>query len=288
MPRIRVQAFAKINLSLRINSLRPDGYHDLTTTYQTIALHDTLTFAPSRGAFELRCSDPSCPADSSNLVWRAAEAVWRAAGRRGELGGVRVRLHKRIPQQAGLGGGSSDAAAAIRGLTSFWKVRMSRRRATEIAASLGADVPFFLHGGTAVGRGRGDRVRLLTDRPGLWVVLLTPGFGVSTRDAYGWWDQDCAGSKDREPASRRESVNDLERPVAVRRPEISRLVRGLAGVGARQAAMSGSGSTVFGLFASSAAARLAARTLSGGSTRAMMTRTLDRARFQILSRPSCL
>jgi 4-diphosphocytidyl-2-C-methyl-D-erythritol kinase len=285
VPRIRVQAFAKINLSLRVNGVRPDGYHDLTTTYQTIALHDTLTFAPSRGRFELRCTDPSCPADSSNLVWRAAEAVWRGAGRGGAPAGVRVRLQKRIPQQAGLGGGSSDAAAAIRGLTSFWKLRMSRRRATEIAASLGADVPFFLHGGTAVGRGRGDRVRLLTDRPGLWVVLLIPGFGVSTREAYGWWDHDFAGSDVSEAPSGREGGNDLERPVAARRPEISRLVRGLAAAGARQAAMSGSGSTVFGLFASSGAARLAARTLSGGSTRALMTRTLDRARFQSFSRP---
>ena len=165
---------------------------------------------------------------------------------------------------------------------------MSRGRATQIAASLGADVPFFLRGGTAVGRGRGDRVRLLTDRPGLWVVLLIPGFGVSTRDAYGWWDQDVAGSENREPPSRREGANDLERPVAARRPEISRLVRGLAAAGARQAAMSGSGSTVFGLFASSGAARLAARTLSDGSTRALITKTLERARFQILSRPGRL
>jgi 4-diphosphocytidyl-2-C-methyl-D-erythritol kinase len=286
VPRLRVQAFAKINLSLRINGIRPDGYHDLTTTYQTIGLHDTLTLAPSRGAFELRCADPSCPTDSSNLVWRAAEEVWRAAGRRGAPGGVRVRLYKRIPQQAGLGGGSSDAAAALRGLAGFWRLRMSRARLARIAASLGADVPFFLRGGTAVGRGRGDQVRPLADRPPLWVVLLIPGFGVSTRDAYGWWDQDAVGPEVRRSPSRREGANDLERPVAARRPEISRLVQGLAGAGARHAAMSGSGSTVFGLFATGRAARLAARTLSGGSTRALITRMLGRERFQILSRPS--
>jgi 4-diphosphocytidyl-2-C-methyl-D-erythritol kinase len=285
VPRLRVQAFAKINLTLRINGVRRDGYHDLTTTYQTIALHDTLTFAPVRGEFGLRCTEPSCPSDSSNLVWRAAEEVWRAAGRRGPPRGVRVRLHKRIPQQAGLGGGSSDAAAAIRGLTAFWRLRMSRARAARIAASLGADVPFFLHGGTAVGRGRGDRVRLVDDRPACWVVLLIPGFGVSTREAYGWWDQDVAGSVGGPAPAAGAAVNDLERPVAARRPEIARLVRGLAAAGARQAAMTGSGSTVFGLFATGRAARLAARALSGGSTRALVTRTLDRTRFQSLSRP---
>jgi 4-diphosphocytidyl-2-C-methyl-D-erythritol kinase len=283
--RLRVRAFAKINLSLRVHGVRRDGYHDLTTTYQTIGLHDTLTFAPSRGVFELRCTDPSCPSDSSNLVWRAAEELWRAAGRPGAPHGVRVRLHKRIPQQAGLGGGSSDAAAAMRGLTSFWRLRLSRARAARIAASLGADVPFFLDGGTAVGRGRGDRVRLLADRPSMWVVLLIPGFGVSTAEAYRWWDQDVAGSRDRAPVASGESGNDLERAVAARRPEIARLVQSVRAAGARHAAMSGSGSTVFGLFASGGAARRAARALAGGTTRALITRTLDRARFQSLSRP---
>src|SRR5205807_4264227 len=99
---VRVNAFAKINLALHVLGARRDGYHELRTTFQTLALHDTLTFSTSRGPFEIVCDDPACPVDRSNLVWRAAERLWRAAGRRGAPGGVSVRLAKRIPLRAGL------------------------------------------------------------------------------------------------------------------------------------------------------------------------------------------
>src|SRR5438034_4818861 len=149
--RVTVKAFAKINLTLRVLGVRADGYHDLRTMFQSVSLHDTLTFCSARGAFGIECDDPGCPTDRTNLVWRAAEAVWRAAGHRGRPTDVQVRIVKRIPLQAGLGGGSSDAAATIRGLASLWHVDLASGGLHAIARTLGADVPFFLKGGTALG-----------------------------------------------------------------------------------------------------------------------------------------
>src|SRR5437773_3890901 len=143
---VRVSAYAKINLSLRVLGVRLDGYHELRTIFQSIALHDTLTARVRRGPFALQCDDPKCPADETNLVWRAAEQVWAASGRGGTMRDVEVRLTKRIPLEAGLGGGSSDAAAALRVFGSLWRVKDGPLR--DIAATLGADVPYFLEGGT--------------------------------------------------------------------------------------------------------------------------------------------
>src|SRR5829696_3397400 len=111
---MRARAFAKINLSLRVLGTRPDGFHELRTIFQSIALHDTLTIRASRGPLRLTCDDPNCPSDGTNLIWRAAERLWTSAGRRGTPRGIAIDLQKRIPLQAGLGGGSSDAAAALR------------------------------------------------------------------------------------------------------------------------------------------------------------------------------
>src|SRR5579864_2685352 len=179
---MRVRAFAKINLSLRVLGIRSDGYHDLRTTFQSVALHDSLTIRRARGAFVLECDDPECPAGRDNLVWHAAARVWRASGRRGVPHGVVAHLAKRIPMRAGLGGGSSDAAAAIRALARLWRVDAGRQRL--IAAALGADVPYFLEGGTVLGLERGDVLFPLLDRPRASVVLVLPDFGVSTREAF--------------------------------------------------------------------------------------------------------
>ncbi|MGB7219578.1 MAG: 4-(cytidine 5'-diphospho)-2-C-methyl-D-erythritol kinase, partial [Vicinamibacterales bacterium] len=184
---VRVSAFAKINLSLRVLGVRADGYHELRTVFQSIALHDTLTFRFERGPFRLDCSDPACPVDRTNLVWRAAERAWAAGRRRGEPHDVSVRIDKRIPMAAGLGGGSSDGAAALRVLASRWNV--DQARLPDLAASLGADVPYFLEGGTVLGLDRGDLLFPLVDTPASWVTLVMPNFGVSTKDAYGWWDE---------------------------------------------------------------------------------------------------
>jgi len=271
---VRVRAFAKINLSLRVLRRRRDGYHDLRTVFQSIALHDTLTIAPHRGAIRLTCDDAHVPVDASNLVLRAAEAIWEAAGRRGGPRGVAIHLTKRIPVAAGLGGGSADAAAALRALGALWRVDDGRLRS--IGAALGADVAYFLVGGTAMGLGRGDVLLPLADRSDAWVVVAVPEFGVSTPHAYAWWDEENDTAKKNPDIN----VNDLEGPVARRHPEIARLIAALRTSGASLAAMSGSGSAVFGLFDERTVAVRAARRLGG---RTLVTRTLSRALYQRLA-----
>jgi len=277
---VRVQAFAKINLSLRVLGRRADGYHELRTIFQSIALFDTLTIRRVRGPLRLTCSDPALPLDERNLVWRAADAMWKASGRKGTPQGVAVDLEKRIPIAAGLGGGSSDAAAALRGLATLWRV--DRTHLPAIAAALGADVPYFLVGGTVLGVERGDLLYPLRDDPAMSVVLVIPDFGVSAAEAYAWLDADGV-TRPARPAVPRSSFvlpepgNDLEAPVARRHPEIARIVSALDRVGAAHAAMSGSGSAVFGLFRAAAAAKTAAKALSGHSRRVLVTRALDHA-----------
>jgi 4-diphosphocytidyl-2-C-methyl-D-erythritol kinase len=283
---MRVRAFAKINLSLRVLGTRPDGYHDLRTVFQSIALHDDLTFRRHRGPLALTCDAADCPAGRANLVWRAAAAVWKAADRAGAPRGVAIHLTKRIPMQAGLGGGSSDAAAAIRGCGRLWGVDRPVQRA--IAATIGADVSYFLEGGTALGLDRGDRLFPLRDLRAAWVLVLIPPFGVSTRDAFRWFDA-------RRPRRRRPIAsdvdgpdwhNDLEDVVAARHGEISRLANVLRRAGAGHALMSGSGSAVVGLFAQRRTAVAAAARAEAGSpeTRVVLTRTLGRAAYRRLAR----
>jgi 4-diphosphocytidyl-2-C-methyl-D-erythritol kinase len=276
---IRARAFAKINLDLHIAGLLPGGYHELRTTFQSIALHDILTFAPRRGPMAMSTDDPHCPSQN-NIVEQAAAALWRSAGRRGSPPGVAVRIEKRIPIEAGLGGGSADAAAALRALTRLWRIRLTAEQLREVAGSLGADVPFFLVGGTARGAGRGDELTRLADARQRWVVIVVPAFGVSTREAYQWYDEARAGRP-----SRGRLRNDLQPPVVARHPEIGHLINALEKAGALHAGMSGSGSAVFGLFASLAAAESAAADHVGSARRVMVTRTLPRATFQRLSRP---
>jgi 4-diphosphocytidyl-2-C-methyl-D-erythritol kinase len=276
-PLARVRAFAKINRSLEVLGVRPDGFHELRTVFQSIALHDTIAIRRVPGAFQLTCDDPACPADRSNLVWRVAEQVWKAAGRRGIPRDVSIQLTKRIPLQAGLGGGSSDAAAALRAFGRLWRVNPDRVRA--IGSSLGADVPYFFEGGTALGLDRGDLLFPLVDAPRAWVVLVIPSFGVSTNGAFAWWDRDGA----RRLTHKRRLTNDLQAVVAKRHPEIGRLVRALERAGASHAAMTGAGSAVFGLFSTRTGAQRAASLVSKRGTRTIVTKTVDRATCQALA-----
>ena len=278
---MRVQAFAKINLSLRVLGVRADGYHELRTIFQSIALHDTLTIRRARGPFRLSCDDPACPGDDTNLVWRAAARLWTASGRRGAPRDIAVDLHKRIPVQAGLGGGSSDAAAALRALGRLWRVDEARVRA--VGAAIGADVPYFFEGGRVLGLERGDLLFPLVDEPAAWVVLVLPAFGVSTKEAFGWWDEGQRAPRVLSLA-KGELVNDLEGPVTAHHPRIARLVAALRRAGASHAAMSGSGSAVFGLFKARTAAVGAAAALGGRSRRALVSRTLARAKYRALAR----
>ena len=281
---ITLSAFAKINLDLHVLGRRPDGYHELRTTFQSVALADTLTFTRSRGGFRITCDDPGCPTGRSNLVWRAASLVWRAAGRRGAPKGVTVRIDKRVPLQAGLGGGSSDAAAALTALPRLWRVDIASHTLLRLASELGADVPYFLEGGTALGLNRGDVLVPLDDIARTWVVLIVPEFGVSTKDAFGWWDKSMgrpfkgrrggAKSAARHRRARRAASNDLEAVVAARHPIVRRLTVRLKREGASHASLSGSGSAVFGLFDDPVAAERAADVFAGH--RVFVTRTLSR------------
>jgi 4-diphosphocytidyl-2-C-methyl-D-erythritol kinase len=270
---ITVRAHAKINLALRVVGVRPDGFHELQTVFQSLALHDTLEIEAARGPLDVASDDPRCPAGRDNLVWRAAAAVWRASGRQGAPRGAAVRLIKRVPMAAGLGGGSSDAAAALRAFAALWRVRADRLPA--LAAGLGSDVPYFLHGGTALGLERGDLIVRLSDARPAWVVLVVPPFGVRTADAYAWWDR----RPSRVAHADRVGTNDLQAPVAARHPVIAGIVRAFARQGAAAAAMSGSGSSVFGLFTSRTHAQSAARALAARGRTVLVTRTIGRAAY---------
>jgi 4-diphosphocytidyl-2-C-methyl-D-erythritol kinase len=283
---LTVRAHAKINLSLRVGPRRPDGFHELRTVYQTLALHDTLTFVRRTGPLSLVCRAPGVPVDADNLVVKAAHALWRKAGRAGESANIRAGLRKRIPTQAGLGGGSADAAATLVALNRLWKLRLGLDALLAVAASLGSDVPFFLIGGTAMGLGRGEIVQALPDAPPRAVVLVHPRVGVSTAEAYDWFDQDDGSSRaaeaGRAPGT---GVNDLEAPVVRRHPEVGAARAALREAGALAAGMSGSGSAVFGLFGSPARARRAAERLRRGGWVVTLTRTLSRADYARLARP---
>lgn len=297
---LTVPAFAKINLDLRVLGVREDGYHDLVTVFQTIALADRVTVAPWPGPLSIRCDARGVPVDRGNLAWRAAERLWSLAGRTGVPHGCAITIEKRIPVAGGLGGGSADAAATLVALARYWRLPCSASDLHREARALGADVPFFLVGGTALGRGVGDELEPLDDLPPHEVVLAVPGFGVSAADAYRWLDEDrSAGTRaptwrasPRGPASRlfrrppsaggdwtgwlARCRNDLELPVTRRHPEIGRLAAALRRAGARPAALSGSGSTVFGLFADAEAADRAARGLAADGLAVVRTRTLAR------------
>ncbi|MCA1561691.1 MAG: 4-(cytidine 5'-diphospho)-2-C-methyl-D-erythritol kinase [Acidobacteria bacterium] len=291
---LTARAHAKVNLDLRVLGTRPDGYHELRTVFQAIDLHDSLVCADRAGPFTLKCRTPGVPLDDTNLVWRAAAALWKALGRPGEPRDTAIAINKAIPVESGLGGGSADAAAALQALARLWggaPITLLR----EVASGIGADVPFFLAGGTALGLGRGEEIYPLVDLPPHWVVIVLPPFGVSTAEAYAWYDEDrAAGLREpRElqvlpvpwPTRAAQMINDLEPPVLRRHPEIGTLRTVLKDGGAVAAAMSGSGSAVFGLFRGRAAASRALRPLSKGGSRALLTRTLTRAEHERRARP---
>jgi 4-diphosphocytidyl-2-C-methyl-D-erythritol kinase len=292
--RLVVRAHAKVNLDLRVLGSRPDGYHELRTVFQSIELHDTLRCVERSGPFALKCRASGVPLDESNLVWRAGAALWQVLERAGEPRDTIVTIDKRIPMQAGLGGGSADAAAALLALGRLWGgVPVTLLR--DVASRIGADVPFFLSGGTALGLGRGEEIYPLVDLPSHWIVIVRPPFGISTAEAYAWYDEDrTAGVKEpRElqilpvpwPSRAAQMINDLELPVVHRHPEIGTLKTALREAGAVAAVMSGSGSAVFGLFRGRSDALRAAKSLSRRGSRALLTRTLTRAEYERRARP---
>jgi len=289
---------AKINLSLHLGARRRDGFHEVRTLLQSIALSDTLSITPRAGKFSLAVRSPAVPEGRDNLVWRAAELLWRDLGHAGEPRDVHVRLEKHIPAAAGLGGGSADAAAALVGLNQAWGGKRSRASLFRLAAELGSDVPFFLIGGTALGVGRGEEIYAVDDIKRMGVIVIKPSFGVSTADAYRWYDEAIpsadapAASATQLASGTAESTdgraidvgwltgpvrlsNDLQAPVAARHAGIGEMIDACLREGALGAAMTGSGSAVFGLFTEPGARRAMER-LQRPDWLVLLTRTLSR------------
>jgi 4-diphosphocytidyl-2-C-methyl-D-erythritol kinase len=271
--RAAVLAPAKVNLALRVLHARADGYHELDTLFQAVELYDRVEVEPSDGGVSLEVEGPDLGPVEANLAHRAAACFLEVAG---AAAGVRVRLAKRIPVGAGLGGGSSDAAAVLRCMaTLFGSVGAGPIR--EIAAELGSDVPFFLGvSSLARGRGRGEILQALTPLPARPLVLVSPPVHVSTAEAYRALDESRNG-KDPAPStsSARPSswaglsavaVNDFEPVMAAAHPEIALALVALRDAGASTALMTGSGSTCFGLFAGELAAERAAAELRDETT----------------------
>ena len=355
---IAVRSFAKINLGLYIGAARADGYHDLRTVYQTIALHDVIRVSVGRGSgIEILCKDPRVPLDSSNTCYRIAARVLDELGAKGR---VTVEIDKRLPVQGGLGAASSNAVATMVGLELALKKSLSGAARLRIAAEVGSDLPLFLVGGTLLGVGRGEEVYPLPDLPSLAIVVVTPEIGVSTPQAFADWDAlvqreraaelrsagrtnasvptrtgtgqspvttqqnsvptrneqlTRAGASDRlfevgcvlsawlssltsgypntgAPAKggsragnllsdlvRTGIENDFERVVFPQYPELRDIKGALEQAGARYASLSGSGSTLYGLFRSSAEAAKAARRLRKQGLKAVETRTLTRQQY---------
>lgn len=288
--RARLRALAKLNLDLRVLGRRPDGYHELRTVFQTISLADTLevAFTPApETAIEVTgaCDIPD------NLVVKAARRLLDATGTTGR---VEVRLEKKIPMGAGLGGGSSDAAAMLLALPVLAGRRVAPEELMRLAAELGSDVPFFLLGGAAVGIGRGTELYPLPETATRWGVVAAPTVHVSTAEAYAALDLPNVSGLTTEAQQNsmfifqsqawsqawEGSQNDFERVVFRRHPELQECKRRLAALGARPAMMTGSGSALYGLFGTRALALRAAKAM--GKDRAFPIALINRSRYRRL------
>ena len=285
---MQIRSYAKINWTLEVLFKRQDGYHELRTIYQTVSLHDSLTITVADGTIEILCDDPQVPRDETNLAFKATALLREATG---TSKGARIQIEKRIPVAAGLGGGSSNAAVTLLALIKLWEVEINDRALIGIAASLGSDVPYFLIGGTALGVGRGEEVYRIEQADCQNLLLVNPGFSVSTRDAYG--------KLSRLTRSEAASIipftllaakgisglplvarNDLEEAVLAAHPEIAEVKRRLLSLGAIHAQMSGSGATVFGVFDNSQAIEQAESEARAAGYWAQRVRTVDEREYQ--------
>jgi 4-diphosphocytidyl-2-C-methyl-D-erythritol kinase len=324
---IDIRSFAKINLGLKIGPVRADGFHELRTIYQTLALHDIVHVEVQPGSgIEIRCDNPRVPLDESNTCYKIAERVLKTAD--AQVKAI-IQIDKRLPVQGGLGAASSNAVATMLGLERELSTKLSAERKLRIAAEVGSDLPLFLMGGTVLGVGRGEQVYSLQDLPIMHLVLVTPSIGVSTPAAFARWDElaarepeltgtDAAGTIDEfgqgvfarlseeirsqvvlasGPASgvpamggdRAETLlldlvragieNDFERVVFPEYPELREVKRVLQREGARYASLSGSGSTLYGVFASGEEAQAAADCMTAAGHAAVATTTLTRAEY---------
>jgi len=313
---VTVRSSAKINLGLRIGAARSDGFHELLTVYQTIALHDVIRISVERGdGIEIRCSDPRVPRDEANTCWRVAERVLSALKIKKR---VVLEIEKSLPVQGGLGGASANAVATLVGLERAVGKKVAPAERFRIAAEVGSDLPLFLVGGTVLGSGRGEQVFPLPDLPPIACVVVTPKVGVSTPGAFAAWDRlqaAQAGSKLTVDAGSDRMIelgralsawlselysgapirgraenpllalvragieNDFEQVVFPEYPELGEGKRALLRAGAKYASLSGSGSTLYGLFASKTGAMRAAAALAKQGWAVEATTTLPRRAY---------
>lgn len=268
----REKAFAKINLTLDVRAKRPDGYHALVSVMQSVSLCDEIELRLETGTpWMLTCSRAEIPSDRQNLAWRAAEAFFAACG--AEPGGLSIHIEKRIPSEAGLGGGSADAAAVLRALNCAYRSPYDPMALASIGAQVGSDVPFCVLGGTAMAEGRGELLRRLPPMPRCKIVIVKPDFPASTPalfrqlDAYGVRVRPDTPAMERAleqgdlAAIARHVRNVFDPMVASAHPEIAEIKRIAAENGALCAEMTGSGSAVFALFCADADAKTAVSAL---------------------------
>jgi len=292
MREIRIPAFAKVNLRLDVLGKRADGYHEVRNILQTVTLHDTLRFRSARGSgIELRIEgNPQLSEEAEkNLVYRAVDALRRELRIRP---GVEILLQKKVPAGRGLGGGSGDAAAALLGYLQLTRKKLQPMRLLEIASSLGADVPFFLLGGRALGVGKGDEIYPLPDVPKKTLLIVSPkDIHVPTPDAYRWLHAPELASLTKSAANHKlfefcalcwsalggPLSNDFENAVFRRHPRLNQIRRVLLQGGASEALLAGSGSAVFGVFPSPAKARRAVRGFPHDQT--FVCETLSRSSY---------
>lgn len=287
MSEVSLRAYAKVNLGLRVLGKRADGFHEIRSVLQSISLHDTLTIRPSAGGITLEVDDPAIPSGPENLVFRAAERL--LAGVRPPPG-VAMRLLKKIPAGAGLGGGSSDAAAALFGIDRLLGLRADPEALQAHAAALGSDVPYFLTGGAVLVTGRGTDLEALADPPARELLILHSGDSLSTRLVYAQIEEPLTLARkpasipgfERIPvdfASWVRSGNDLEPHAERLCPAIGKARSLLERAGAEVAAMTGSGAAVFGIFSDAAARDRAADDAARSGFRTFRCHTLDRASY---------
>src|SRR5215813_13804581 len=288
---LTLPSFAKINWTLEVLGKRPDGYHELRTLLQTISVADELTFERAENGIVIYCDHHEVPCDETNLVHRAAKLLGEFTG---ADKGVRIRINKRLPVAAGLGGGSSNAAVTLLALQKLWNVQVAPPDLFNLGAKLGADIPFFLIGGTCLGVGRGDEIYPLADINEEFLLLVNRGIPVATRDAYADLPPEltkpeavikmplsfeAAYAATARPGAPSPLINDLENPVFARHPALVEVKRRLKQAGARGVLMSGSGSTIFAIFDSAEARARAEDDLSATDWRSLRARTLGRTEY---------
>jgi len=269
------RAYAKINLGLLVLRKRADGYHDIETIFHRVNLWDDISLRPSRD-LAVESSSTEIPGDERNICFKAARLVREHLG----IGkGATLSIGKRIPVGAGLGGGSADAAGVLLHLPGFWGEHIDEGHLVQMALELGSDVPYFMKEGSARARGRGEHLTYFTLDIPYVILLCTPAISISTAWAYQHVRprdrsmdlRDIAEGGMRDPGHLRELVNDFEEPVFTAHPAIREVKQAMLDMGAVFSSLSGSGSTVYGMFGEVAAAREASSTLTSRGYRTSIT-----------------